>query len=85
MVIRPLVAPVGTVVTIWVVELLTTVAGIPLKVTTLFDGVVESKLAPVMVIVVPTVPLTGEKVGWGSTVKLVGDVISGPPSVLVII
>lgn len=85
MVISPVVAPVGTVVTIWVAELLMTVAGIPLKVTALLDGVVESKLVPVMLIMVPTAPLPGEKVGWGSTVKLVGEVISGPPSVLVII
>ena len=63
MVISPFVAPAGTVVTIWVGELLITGAGIPLKVTTLFAGVVESKLVPVMVMKVPTEPLTGEKVG----------------------
>jgi hypothetical protein len=58
--IGPLVAVVGTVVTIWVGVLLVTTAVVPLKVTTLLTGP-TSKPVPVMVMVVPTVAPTGEK------------------------
>jgi hypothetical protein len=59
-VIGPVVAPAGTVVTIWVDVELVTAAAVPLKLTVLFAGVVL-KFVPVMVTVVPIEPLAGVK------------------------
>ena len=72
-VIDPVVAPAGTVVTIWEYELKNTTAAIPLNDTVLFVAV-GSKLVPVMVTVVPSGPLDGVKlVIEGVTMKLVKD------------
>ena len=80
MVIGPLVALAGTVVTIWVDALLITSSAVPLKVTALLAAI-GSKFVPVMVIVVvPTGPLAGVKVGGASTVKPVIDVARETPS-----
>jgi hypothetical protein len=54
----PVVAPVGTGTTIWLVLQLDGVAAVPLKVTVLLPLVVP-KFDPVMVIEVPTLPLAG--------------------------
>ncbi|HLO25550.1 MAG TPA: hypothetical protein VK187_05510, partial [Geobacteraceae bacterium] len=88
-VIVPVVAPVGTVVTIWVAVELVTTAVVPLNMTTLLAGVVL-KLVPVMVTVVPTGPWEGVKlaiVGAAAavTVKLIGEVPVRIPTVTVIV
>ena len=56
--ILPVVAPVGTVVTILVVLLDVGVAAIPLN-NTVFSGAVGLKLVPVIVTEVPSGPLVG--------------------------
>jgi hypothetical protein len=58
--IRPVVAPDGTVATISVIVALVTVAEVPLNATELLAAVVL-KFPPVMVTEVPAVPLDGEK------------------------
>ena len=58
--IRPVVAPDGTVATISVLLALVTVAEVPLNATELLAAVVL-KFSPVMVTDVPAVPLDGEK------------------------
>ncbi len=73
MAIGPLVAPGGTVVTIWVGVLLVTTAAVPLNVTAL-SAAVGSKFVPVMVTVMPIEALAGVNVGGASTVKPVADV-----------
>ena len=72
-VIGPLVAPVGTEVTMLVAVGVPVVAVVPLNFTVLLVAVVL-KFVPVMVTVAPTRPLVGLKeviVGVGMTVKLV--------------
>ncbi|MGA7827829.1 MAG: hypothetical protein WCA04_09220, partial [Geobacteraceae bacterium] len=56
----PVVAPAGTVVTIWVAVELVTTAAVPLNITMLLAGVVL-KLVPVMVTVVPGGPEDGAR------------------------
>ena len=84
MLIGPLVAPVGTVVTIWLAVLLVTTAAVPLKVTKLLVAV-RSKFVHVMVTVMPTEALAGVKVGGASTVKPVADVALETPSTVMLI
>jgi hypothetical protein len=70
-VIFPVVAPVGTEVTIWVAVALVTFVVVPLNFTVLLIAVVL-KLVPVIVTVAPTRPLAGVKlviVGGKITVK----------------
>lgn len=55
-VIGPVIAPTGTVVTIWVGVEMVSMAGVPLKTTVLSDGVVL-KFVPVMITVEPIGPL----------------------------
>ena len=58
----PLVAPLGTVVTIWVDVSLTTVAAVPLNETL---GL-KLRFCPLIVTLVPTGPEVGEKLSiWG--------------------
>lgn len=78
--IKPVVAPAGTVVVIWVAELTVKVAAVPLKVTL----VASVKLVPVRVLLVPTGPLVGLKlvrVGGKTTVKLV-VLVAVPPGLV---
>lgn len=56
-VIRPVVAPAGTVAVIWVSELTVKVADVPLNLT----AVIPEKFVPVIVTVEPTGPLAGVK------------------------
>jgi hypothetical protein len=71
-VIGPLVAPLGTVVVIWLSEsTVYVVVGVPLKAT----AVAPLKLAPLIVTVVPTGPL----VGMNELIVGAGDVL--PPVV----
>lgn len=59
--ILPVVALAGTTATSWVVVPELSVAVVPLNLTVLEERV-EEKLVPVMVTLVPTAPLNGEKV-----------------------
>jgi hypothetical protein len=80
----PLVAPAGTVVTIWVDVLPVTTAAVPLKVTASLAAI-GSKFVPVMVTVMPTEALSGVKIGGASTVKPVADVARETPSTVTLI
>ena len=71
-VIRPVVAPVGTVVVIELIVLALTVAAVPLNFTSLLLGV-ELKLVPLIVTTEPNVPVIGLTlviVGGGGTVTV---------------
>jgi hypothetical protein len=73
-VIGPVVAPEGTLVTIWVDVQLVTTATAPLKATVLLAGVVL-KFVPVMVTVVPADALIRENAA------IVGEAFAGPVDV----
>jgi hypothetical protein len=80
--ILPVVAPIGTVVIMLVLVKLDTAAAIPLNFT---PGVVDPKLLPLIVTVVPAVPDPGETLlitGAGTTVKFV-PLLALPPTVTV--
>jgi len=81
--IGPVVAPLGTVAAIEVDEFTVKLALVPLNRTVL----APVKFAPLMVTVVPTPPLAGEKlliVGAGMTVKLL-PLLAVPPAVVMLI
>src|SRR3989442_337907 len=81
--IGPVVAPLGTVAAIEVDEFTVKPALVPLKATT----VAPVKFVPLIVTVVPTPPLVGEKlviVGGGITVKLLA-LLAVPPAVVTLI
>src|SRR3989442_952849 len=81
--IGPVVAPPGTVAVIDVDEFTVKLALVPLKRT----AVAPVKVAPVIVTLVPTGPLVGEKlviVGRGMTVKLLA-LVAVPPDVVTVI
>ena len=79
--ISPVVAPAGTVAVIFVAELTTKVALVPLKVTT----VTPVRLFPLIVTLVPTGPLLGEKFEIeGAAVKLPA-LVAEPPGVVTLI
>src|SRR6266567_3932249 len=71
---RPVVAPVGTTVTIWVAVSETMVAGVPLKVT----SVAPRRLWPAIVTVVPT----GPDVGVNPSIQGVTVVVIRPTELL---
>ena len=78
--IKPVVAPAGTVTARAFAVAVVTVAATPLNFTVLLAGAFGSKLLPLIVTVVPSGPLVGEKlliVGWGTT-KAVLLVAVGP-------
>jgi hypothetical protein len=79
----PVVAPVGTVALICVAELTVNDAVVPLN----FTAVAPLKFAPVIVTLIPTAPLVGEKLvidGAGMTVKLLA-LVPVPPAVVTLI
>ncbi len=81
--IGPLVTPDGTVAVIALAEFTVKLALVPLNCTAL----APVKFAPLMVTVVPTPPLAGEKlliVGAGMTVKLL-PLLAVPPAVVMLI
>ncbi len=78
----PVVAPVGTVAWIDVAVVTVNVAEVPLNVT----AVAPVKFVPLIVTLVPTSPLVGEKVvivGWLTTVKLLA-LVAVPPGVVTV-
>ncbi len=81
--IVPVVAPVGTVAEICVAEFTVKLAVVPLN----FTALAPLKFAPVIVTLIPTAPLVGEKLlidGGGTTVKLLA-LAAVPPEVVTLI